>query len=261
MMNEGSAQTPESVSQQVYAASQQGDPTDFLLWHATPGISKNRDPGRVSLLHSVSYYTSWKGRPASCWENHKFVNRGDVSYVTAPLTVWDTTYLHLAPAIYVPSAATIDTSLSGNPTINLLGPYGAGDAGAEVIRFCKTVYVPDPYVGLFLGNNLTPVEAWNRFRGAISDAATEAACRSIIDWLRTTIVRSGPVTYSALVVFEPSSPLPNALLLQHRHRLLLIHLPGIDPSINSAAGTRIEEMVGEVGVELRETWLENKRVW
>ena len=34
----------------------------------------------------------------------------------------------------------------------------------------------------------------------------------------------------------------------------------MDPSINCAAGTRIEETVGEVVVELRETRLENKRV-
>ena len=54
--------------------------------------------------------------------------------------------------------------------------------------------------------------------------------------------------------------LPNALLLEHWHRLLLGHLPGLDPRINRAAGTRIAETVGEVAVELRETRLENKRV-
>ena len=56
------------------------------------------------------------------------------------------------------------------------------------------------------------------------------------------------------------APLPDALLLAHRHRLLLNHLPSLDPSINRAAGTRIAETVGEVVVELRETRLENKRV-
>ena len=55
-------------------------------------------------------------------------------------------------------------------------------------------------------------------------------------------------------------PLIYALLLQHCHRLLLSHLPGLDLSINRAARTRITETVGEVVVELRETWLENKQV-
>ena len=70
----------------------------------------------------------------------------------------------------------------------------------------------------------------------------------------------GPDALSTLVVPDPSAPLPDALLLDHRHQLLLGHLPGLDPSINPAAVTRIAETVGEVAVELRETRLENKRV-
>ena len=143
----------------------------------------------------------------------------------------------------MPSAAAIDTSLSGDAKIMLLGPYGAGDAGVEIIRCCKKVYFPAPYVGLLLCADLTPVEAWNRLCGAIVNAAAKAACRPLIDWIRAAIVRSGPNTHSALIFPKPSSPLPDALLLQHRHRLLLSHLPGIDPSINRAAGTHIAETV------------------
>ena len=45
-MNAAATQTPTSVSQQIYAASQKGKPTAFLLWHATPGLAEDRDPGR-----------------------------------------------------------------------------------------------------------------------------------------------------------------------------------------------------------------------
>ena len=88
----------------------------------------------------------------------------------------------------------------------------------------------------------------------------EAACQPIIDWLRATIVRSSPNTDSVLVVPDPSTPLPHRLFIQHRHRLLLSHLPGLNPSIKRAAGTHISKTVGEVAVDLRETRLENKRV-
>ena len=108
--------------------------------------------------------------------------------------------------------------------------------------------------------DLTPVEAWQRLRGAIVDAAAKYACRPLIDWLPAALVRSGPNALSALRVPEPSAPLPDGLLMQHRHRLLLGHLPGLDPRINRAASTQIVETVGEVAVELRETRLENKRV-
>ena len=70
-------------------------------------------------------------RPASKWDDRTFANQGDVSYSTLPLAVWEPTYLHLAPAIYVPSAVAIDTSLAGYPNVTLLGPYGAGDAGGQ----------------------------------------------------------------------------------------------------------------------------------
>ena len=35
-LNAAAAPTPASVAQHIYAASQQGDTTTFLLWHATP---------------------------------------------------------------------------------------------------------------------------------------------------------------------------------------------------------------------------------
>ena len=162
--------------------------------------------------------------------------------------------------MHVPSAAAIDPLLAGDPNLTLLGPYGAGNAGVETIRCHNTVYVPAPYVSLLLGEDLTPIEAWHRLLGAIVDAAAEEACRPLIDWLLAALVRAGHDAYSALMVPEPSAPLPDALLLQHRHWLLLSHLPGLDPSINRAASTHLAETVGEVAVELRKTRLENKRV-
>ena len=78
-MNAGATQAPASVSQKIYTTRQQEDPIVFLLWHATPGIAEDRDPGRVSLPHSVSHYPSRMGRPASQWDNRTFANRVDVS--------------------------------------------------------------------------------------------------------------------------------------------------------------------------------------
>ena len=258
-MNAAAAQTPASISQQIYTSSQQGDPTAFLLWRATPELAEDRYPGQVLLLHFVSHYAIWMGQPSIKWDDRTVANRGDVPYGTTTLVVWDPTYLHLALAVYVPSAAVIDTSLARDSKITLLGPYDTGDAGVEIIRCRKMVYVPAPYVGLLLSADLSPVEAWKRLRGAIVDAAAEAAYRPIIDCRCATIVQSGPNTHSALMVPDPSAPLPDAILLQHRHRILLSHLTGLDPSINRAEGTGIAETVREVAVELRDTRLENKR--
>ena len=40
-MNAASTLTPASVLQQVYAASQKGDLTAFLLWYVTPGLAED----------------------------------------------------------------------------------------------------------------------------------------------------------------------------------------------------------------------------
>ena len=254
-MNAAAAQTTANVYQKIYSASQKGEPTAFLPWHATPGIAKDCDPRHMSLLHSIRHYASRMGRPARKWDNRTFLNRGDVSYGTSPLEVWDPTPLHLFPSVYVPSSATIDISLTGDPNVNLLGPYGVGDARAEMICCCNTVYIPAPYIGLLLSDDLTPLEAWNRLHGAIdeaaAEAAAEAACHPIIEWLHAAIVRYILNTHSALVVPDTSEPLPNTLLLQHRLRLILSHLPGLDPSINRAAATRISKTVVEVAMDLR----------
>ena len=115
------------------------------------------------------------GRPPFKWDDGTFANRVDVSYGTAPLAVWDPTYLHPAQAIYVPSAAAIYTHLSGDVKIMLLGPYGAGDVGVEITRCRKSVYVPARYVSLLLCADLTPAEACNRLWVSIVNAAAEAA--------------------------------------------------------------------------------------
>ena len=84
-LNAAAAPKPASVAQPIYAASQQKDPTAFLLWHATPGLAVDQDPGRISLLHSVSHYASRMGWTPCRWDNETFTNRGDVTFRTSPL--------------------------------------------------------------------------------------------------------------------------------------------------------------------------------
>ena len=79
-LNAAAAPPPASVAQQIYATSQQGDPTASLLWHATPGLAADRDPGRIYLLHSVSHYACRMGRLPCRWDNETFANRGDVAF-------------------------------------------------------------------------------------------------------------------------------------------------------------------------------------
>ena len=94
----------------------------------------DQDPGRVSLLHSVSYNASRMGRPPCRWDDKTVVNCGNIAYGTAPLAQWDPADLHLAPAVLLPIVAAIDASIAGDPDLKLLWTYGAVDVGVESIR-------------------------------------------------------------------------------------------------------------------------------
>ena len=61
-------------------------------------------------------------RPPYIWYNKTFANWGDVTFGTAPFAQWDPTYLHLATAVHVPSAAMIDAAIAGDANLKMLGP-------------------------------------------------------------------------------------------------------------------------------------------
>ena len=71
-------------------------------------------------LHTVSHYASRMGRSPCRWDGKSFANRGDVTFGTAPLAHWDPAYLHLAAAVHVPSASTIDAAIAGNAGMKMM---------------------------------------------------------------------------------------------------------------------------------------------
>ena len=109
-----------------------------------------------------------------------------MTFVTAPLAQWDPTYLRLATAVHVPSAAMIDTEIAGDANLKMLGPYGVGDAGVESVRCRKTVYIHAPYVGLLLSSDLTPVDDGSTgvLRRGVNDCSPQAL--PCFDWGQIT---------------------------------------------------------------------------
>jgi hypothetical protein len=79
--------------------------------------------------------------------------------------------------------------LSGDPELNLVGPFGNDDAGTEVIRICHTILVPFGYVHLLLQMPLMPRDAWIQLAGAIIANGNHETCAPLIDWIRAAITR------------------------------------------------------------------------
>ena len=97
----------------------------------------------------------------------------------------------------------------------------------EPLRFCKKIYLPAPFVGLFLEQNLTPVKAWTHLHGDIVDGGQEVDYRPIIDWLRVALTKKVGVDKSPLAMPCPTTPLENSNVLHHNHHMLTQHLPWI----------------------------------
>ena len=62
----------------------------------------------------------------------------------------------IGDSVYVVTAQVIESALSENLNLDLLGPLSADNSDMEVIRIKKTIYLPTPYVGIFLERDLTP---------------------------------------------------------------------------------------------------------
>ena len=68
----------------------------------------------------------------------------------------------------VPTLGNVNHLLSGNPTVEVLGPFTAGDPDTEPLKCRKMVPVPAAYLHLLLDRTLTPRQLWEQVGGAIS---------------------------------------------------------------------------------------------
>ena len=105
------------------------------------------------------------------------------------------------------------------------------DTNVEPLRVCKTIYLPVPFVGLFLDRYLIPVESCTHIRCAIVNGGLEVDCRPIVNWLSVALtLNTGDEKYPWSMK-RPTPPLADGSLLQNRHHMLTRHLPGMEPSL------------------------------
>ena len=192
------------------------------------------------------------GMLTSPWEDLSFASKGEVACSTARYDNWLINSIHqIGDSVYVVTAKVIESALSENLNLDLLGPLSADDSDMEVIRIKKTIYLPTPYVGIFLERDLTPNYAWSRLQGAIVDARGEVGCQTIIDWIRIALMNnSGEDQPYPLAIILPTAPLADVDLIRHCHQILTCNLPGTNPTLQRVQGYLIDTHIGEVAVEI-----------
>ena len=116
----------------------------------------------------------------------------------------------------------------------------------EPIRVRKTVYLPMPFVKIFLKRYLTSVEAWTRLCRSISDRILEVDCRPITDWLCVTLTLNTGDEKSPLAIPRPTVPLEDGELLQKRHHMLTCHLPRLEPALKRVQDFPLRPTLGRL---------------
>ena len=106
----------------------------------------------------------------------------------------------------------------------------------EPLRVCKTVHLPTPFVGLFLKQDLTNVEAWNHLHGTIVNGGLEVDFCPIIDWLYVALTLKTGDEKSPLDMPRSTVPTEDGDLLRHRNKMLTHHLPMLEPALQRAQG-------------------------
>jgi hypothetical protein len=235
--------TPDAIRTLVVGARAQKVPTAFLLLH----------DDRLHIYLQVDKYHARLGLPATPWDDRMFAQKGDLHRNQAVLVEWKADYFHQLPQqILVPTPVTIDTVFAAEPAATLLGPYAQGEQGTELIKVRRTCFVPPKYVPLFLGAPLTPREAWERVRGQIVIDGQQVACQALIKYFQAALTRPGAGMVPSLALTEaPTPPLADALLLDHRQRILEDDFPELCDTQARAQQNLIADRLGELVQENR----------
>ena len=228
-LDQAAAITLQALAAQILAPSPTLAPVAFLKLCRPVGAAAN-NPGQVCCFHRPQRFEARFGLPATPWDDTVFAFKGEVVRGQMPAVVnWAPNNFHQVNAqLRVPTNEMAQQLIAANPRPVLVGPFQNGDAGTEVVRVRRTIFVPPPYVPLFLEEDLEPVEAYSRAIAAITADQRVVECEPLLTWLRAAMTQSVGGGAPDVADVSPTVPLVDASLIQHRHQLLLRDLPGLD---------------------------------
>ena len=137
----------------MYAVVQDYVLSAFLQWHlGAVGIVV-----QIMLLRPVSSYVPQMWMPLSTWGDLSFALNGNVTRGAVRCANCLTVSLHhIDAALYILTPESIYTALSSDPNLYIIGPFTAEYDGVGFVCVHKTIYLPAPYMGMFLERNLSP---------------------------------------------------------------------------------------------------------
>ena len=113
--------------------------------------------GKVKIYLCPQCLDQPLGQPNHVRWNCLYAFDGDLLGTTSySIHVCDTFFGLIPNSVNVPTVATINTAVRGDPNLQQMGPYKDGDVGTDVICVRCTIIIPFVYVNMFLAKEVTP---------------------------------------------------------------------------------------------------------
>jgi hypothetical protein len=202
----GQNETPESVRNRLAAAANQRLLIAVLLLvdgRLRPYfLPFRRDHAMGAIPH-----------PAT--DGKLFAYDGELIHGQGSLVELPNQWFNLTQVVTAPTTANIAARIAGEPQVEILGPYAAGDAETVDIRTRSIVAVPNKYVSLFLSQpqGVTPRYYFETILPVVEADGMGPTCMPLTYFCQlafTTTVGGGDITHRCRAAHHSWSACPTA---------------------------------------------------
>ena len=121
----------------------------------------------------------------------------------------------------------------------------------EDVWVCKTIYLPALCVGIFLGGELTPMEAHNCIWVSILDYGVDVDFHPLIYWIWVDLIqKSVQEQTTPLGILWTTYPLMDKDLIFHHHHDIVKYLPDLDLALSHTPGSLIKSHICQIMVDI-----------
>ena len=136
------------------------------------------------IIHLVSHYVPHMGWSTYPWYDITFVSKGEVMCGAFGCENWILTCIHLAASnVYIAMSVTIKTLITDEPGIDILRTFIDDGEAFNILFIWNNVYMLDPFSGILLGMDLTPIDEWLHLRGALADTGFNEYLQALVEWI------------------------------------------------------------------------------
>ena len=216
--NVGNRLTPEEIRNQINRRSTAMDPLAL-------GILAE---GKVQVYLCPQRLDQPLGQPDHAQWNRFYAFDDDLLGTTGySVHVRDTIYGLIPNSVNVPTIATVNVAIGGDPNIQQLGPYNNGDAGTEVIQDRRTIVIPFSYVNAFLANEITLRFFWESIYPQIVTNGRKVDCLALLRYFQVAITQA-PNGGPSILEYPPPPAAGRDPIIHHScTHILYHHLPGL----------------------------------